>query len=71
MAQRKQSQDMPDFIEVQKHLAGVSYPAEKDDLIEAARDNEAPDHIMEILEGLEDREFDGPAEVTKAVTRSN
>ena len=71
MAQRKQSHDMPDFIEVQKHLAGVSYPAEKYDLIEAARDNEAPDHIMEILDVLDDRVFDGPAEVRKAVTRSD
>ena len=71
MAQRNQSQDMPDFIEVQKHLAGVNYPAEKADLIEAARSNDAPDHIMEILQGLEDRAFDGPAEVTKAVTRPN
>jgi hypothetical protein len=43
MAQSKRSQNMPDFIEVQKHLAGVSYPAEKDDLIEVARGNDAPD----------------------------
>jgi hypothetical protein len=71
MAKSKRSQDMPDFIEVQKHLAGVSYPAEKDALIEVARGNDAPAHILEILEGLDDRSFDGPAEVTKAVTRAD
>jgi hypothetical protein len=71
MAQRQQNQDTPDFIEVQRHLAGVAYPAEKDDLIEAARDNDAPDHIMEILDDLDERVFEGPVEVTKAITRSD
>jgi hypothetical protein len=51
-------------IEVQKALKGADYPASRDDLIELAKDNEAPDEVVdELEESLEDDEYDSPAEV--------
>lgn len=59
--------DNPDFIEVQKYLSGVDYPASRDDLIKAARDNGAGDAVVSLLEGIADREYDGPTGVSEAV----
>ena len=54
----------PSPSEVQKALRGADYPASRDDLIELAKDNEAPEEIVDELEdGLEDDEYDSPADV--------
>jgi hypothetical protein len=54
---------------VQSYLSGVSYPATKQDLLKAGRQNDAPDEIIEILEGLDEEEFGGPQDVMKAYSR--
>ncbi len=51
---------------MQKFLAGVSYPASKDDLVSTARRNKAPDEILNMIERLPDGEFGGPQEVQRA-----
>lgn len=52
--------------DLEHYLAGVSYPASKDDLISAARRNEAPDEIVEAIWRLPKSKFRGPQEVQKA-----
>lgn len=55
-------------IEVQRHLKGVTYPATREELLDAARDEDAPPEVEEALEGLSDEEqFDGPDEVMEAI----
>jgi Protein of unknown function (DUF2795) len=51
---------------VQRYLKGVDYPASKDDLIAAARDNGAPEQVMDLLQRLPGDQFEGPAGVMKA-----
>lgn len=51
---------------LQKYLAGVSYPASKHDLISAARRNKAPEEIMDMIERLPRDDFGGPQEVQQA-----
>jgi len=61
--------DQPEIkspVELQKHLKGVSYPASKEDLIAAARDNGAPREVLDALQRLPGDQFDSPAEVAKA-----
>ena len=50
---------------VQKYLSGVSYPADKQVLIEAARSNSAPDEVMQTIQKLPDERFGGPQDVMK------
>jgi hypothetical protein len=50
---------------VQKYLSGVEYPAAKQDLIEAARSNDAPDEVMQTIRQLPDEEYGGPQDVMK------
>jgi hypothetical protein len=51
---------------VQSYLAGVDYPATKDDLLKAAKQNGAPADIVKIIKGFERDDFGGPQEVMKA-----
>jgi hypothetical protein len=59
----------PEFIEVQKALGGISYPATRDQLVEHAQGKHASQDILDALRDIPDREYDGPAEVSKAVAK--
>jgi uncharacterized protein DUF2795 len=52
---------------VRRYLKDVQYPASKDDLVSAARDNDAPEQLIERLVGLSIKEYSGPEEVAAAV----
>ena len=54
---------MPNPIEVQKSLSGMDYPASKQNLIARARENGASKDIIDKLETIPDREYDGPSGV--------
>ncbi|WP_068694092.1 cytochrome P450 [Thermobifida halotolerans] len=60
----------PTFIEVQKALSGVDYPANRDDLVNHARGRGAEDRVLEALRGVADRSYSGPDEVSKAVSET-
>lgn len=62
--------DNPLFIEVQKHLGGVDYPADRDAIVEAARRSGAGDDVLGALQGIPDREYGDPTEVSEAVAGS-
>ena len=54
--------------DIQRHLRGVDYPADRDELLDAASSEEAPPEVLEDLESLpEGEEFDGPDEVMQAI----
>lgn len=54
-------------IELQKSLKGVDYPASKDDVVKAAKKNGAGQEVMDALNGLDDRTFEKPTDVTKVL----
>jgi hypothetical protein len=56
------------FIEVQKYLGGVDYPAQRGELVQHAEEQGAPDEVLEALRGLGDRSYADPTEVSEAVT---
>lgn len=59
----------PEFIEVEKYLAGVDYPATKEQLVEHARSHGAPNDVLQALQGMPDGEYDRPTQVSQAVAR--
>lgn len=59
-----------DFIQVQKYLAGVDYPATKEQLIEHAQGKGADRQAVRALESIPDREYEGPSGVSQAVAKS-
>lgn len=53
-------QSKPNPTQIQKFLGGMNYPADKNEVIEHARDKNAPEDIIEMLKGLADRKYEGP-----------
>ena len=56
-----------DPIKLQKALKGVSYPSDKQTLVETARQNGADDAVVAEIESIGDGEYDSPAKVSAAV----
>jgi hypothetical protein len=54
-------------IQLAKSLKGVNYPADKAEVMKAAKGNDAPEAIIELLGQLEDQTFARPTDVSKAV----
>ncbi len=54
---------------VQQYLQDVDYPADKEDLISTAKSNNAPQDVIQELEGLaeEGSEYNSYAEVLEAL----
>jgi hypothetical protein len=61
----------PSPIQLQRHLSGVDYPANRDALINAARDQGADEDVINALRRIPDREYDGPNAVSKAVAQKS
>ena len=55
------------FIDIQKALKGIDYPADKQTIVDTARKHGASDDVMSALDALPDQQFQTPAEVSKAV----
>jgi hypothetical protein len=54
-------------IQLQKYLRGVDYPADKQTLVERARENGADDDILRALENLRTDKFNSPKDVSEAL----
>lgn len=59
--------EKPNPIQAQKFLSGVNYPAGRDDLVKNAEQSGADENVLEALRGLDDREYDSPADVSKGI----
>ena len=62
------NENTPIGIQVQKFLGGMDYPASKEDIVRTATDAGADRDVLDALEGLPDREYDGPTAVSEAVS---
>jgi hypothetical protein len=56
--------NQPSPIELQKHLSGVDYPASKKELIDRAQQQGADNDLIDALQAIPDREYDGPNAVS-------
>ena len=53
--------------QVQAYLRGVDYPASKDQLIQTAENQCAPDTVIDLLRQIPEKEYASPPDVGKAV----
>ncbi|MEA5456430.1 DUF2795 domain-containing protein [Sinomonas sp. JGH33] len=54
-------------IQIQEFLGGVGYPAEKAELVRAAREQRADSNVLRAVEGIPDRTYAEPTEVSEAI----
>jgi len=57
--------------ELEKYLKGVNFPASKDNLIEKARANGAPEEVIDMINDLSEDNFNSPIDVSKAFGESH
>ncbi|HQG31264.1 MAG TPA: DUF2795 domain-containing protein [Deltaproteobacteria bacterium] len=57
-------------FEIERFLEGVQYPASKHDLNIKARENHAPDMIIDFINNLPENRFKSPIEVSRAIRES-
>ncbi len=53
--------------QVEYYLKGISFPANKKDIIQQAEDNGADKPVLNILESLRDKEYNSPIDISKAI----
>lgn len=52
-------------VTIEKYLKGIDFPADKDDIIACAEDNEAPEDVLDTLELLPERAYTDAADVAR------
>ena len=52
-------------INVTHHLKGISFPAEKQDLVEHAKGNGAPSEVVQAIEAMPEQSYETMADVMK------
>ena len=53
-------------ISIQKHLKGIQFPASKQELIETARKNGAPDDVLGMIQRLPQEQYKDAPNVAEA-----
>jgi hypothetical protein len=66
MTQRKSMQHVS-TADVQQFLAGIDYPKSKQELVDYARSQGAPDKVIDLMQQMEDMEFRNPTDVSKSI----
>lgn len=54
---------------IEHYLKGIHYPTSKNDLINKAKENNAPSDVMHILHQFTDYQYSSPIDVSKEVGR--
>jgi len=55
---------------ITKYLQGMDFPAEKDDLIQHAKQQGANQDVIRVLNNIDDREYENTADVMKAYSQA-
>lgn len=51
--------------DVTKHLGGMTFPAQKEDLLEYARENEADEKVLAAIEEMPEQDYGNMADVMR------
>jgi hypothetical protein len=52
---------------VEKYLAGMHYPAEKQQLLSNAQNKDAPEDVISLINKLPDKTYNSPIDITKEI----
>lgn len=55
---------------VEKYLKGISFPADKNDLLRQIRANNAPKEVVDAVEQLEEKTYHSPIDISQQMGES-
>jgi hypothetical protein len=58
-------EDWASSVTIESYLEGLTYPASRQDVLDAAKSNGAPDDIIQTLRQFSDRMYNSPVDVSK------
>jgi hypothetical protein len=62
------AEDKLNPAEAQEFLAGMNYPADRDEIVKHAESSGADRNVITFLERLPNREYDGPTDVSQGLS---
>jgi hypothetical protein len=66
-SQPKKSQREIGITDVQKYIDGIDFPAGKNELLDHARQKDAPDEILELMKNFPSQQYGSPTDVSRAM----
>jgi hypothetical protein len=54
-------------IAIEKYIKGTDFPADKNQLLQQAKNNKAPEDIINTLNKMEEKEYRTPIDISKEV----
>ncbi len=54
---------------IERYMKGIHFPANKDDLVNRAKENGAPSDVLHVLDRFEDKDYNSPIDISKEVGR--
>ncbi len=69
LAQKRQQRFNVSPAQVEKSIKGTHFPAQKEDLIQQAKENNANQDVLNVLERMPDKQFNSPVDISKAMGR--
>jgi len=55
---------------IEKYLKGVDFPSNKEELIEHAKNNSAPDNVLQAISNFSDKEYVSLTDISKEIKKS-
>jgi hypothetical protein len=52
-------------VAVENYLKGIDFPASKEDLVNQAKSNHAPEDVVRTIQRLPDKEYGSPIDISK------
>jgi len=56
-------------VAIERYIKGIGFPANKEDLIQQAQENGAPEDVMDVLNRFDEHEYNSPIDISKEVAR--
>jgi hypothetical protein len=54
---------------IERYLKGINFPADKEDLVKHAQENQAPEDVLHVLNQFEEKEYHSVIDVSKEMSR--
>jgi hypothetical protein len=52
---------------IAKHMKGIDFPADRNQVVNKARDNGAPQEVLDVLEKIPEKSYDNMADLMEGV----
>jgi hypothetical protein len=58
-------------VAVEHYIKGITFPADKNKLLQQAKSNNAPDDVIKVLQKFGEKEYSSPIDISKEFSRVN